>query len=303
MNYIFDDQKKTVVPTTIVTNEETLKSLTHPLRARILTELVHESMYPLQLSRKIGIHEQNIYYHIRALERAGLIKKDKTEAKAGTIAQYYTATKTAYSFIPNFVKSTSTDIKFQEYQQVPEILKSFIKDGNINCKIIVGAPYPHGELNRVEKCGHLAGDIAATLGKYGSTLEKLTYLDTEIDDLRTNLIIVSGLYVNTAQKTVNENLPIRFNESGTKILSDFSKEEYSEPEIGFIVRVKNPIDKRFNIIVLAGIEMQGTMAAVYAFTRYFSRIESGNMFDKSAVAKVIQAIENKGQVVDVRFLE
>ncbi len=303
MNYIFDDTQKTVVPTVLLKSEETLKSIAHPVRARLLKELAHEPMYPLQLSRKLKLHEQNIYYHIRALEQAGLIKKDRTEARAGTIAQYYTTTKTAYSFIPDFVKSTPADIKFHEYQQVPELLKPFVRDGKINCKIVVGAPYPHGELNRVEKCGHLAGEVAALLGKYGIPSSKITYLDTEIEDLRDNLVIISGLYVNTAQKAINGKIPIRFNESGTKIISDFSKEEYSEPDIGFIVKAKNPVDKRFNIIVLAGIEMQGTMAAVHAFTRHFSRIEAGNMFDKGVSAKVVQAIENKGQVVDIRFLE
>ncbi|MCK5473907.1 MAG: hypothetical protein KAI53_00745 [Candidatus Aenigmarchaeota archaeon] len=56
-------------------------------------------------------------------------------------------------------------------------------------------------------------------------------------------------------------------------------------------------------IVLVGIEMQGTMAAVHALIMHFSRIEAGNMFGKGVSAKIVQAIENKGLVVDVRFLE
>ena len=301
MNYIWNSEKNTIIPTKVLKAHSAVNVLGHPIRSRILEMLSEQNLYPMQIAEALKMHEQKVYYHINILKREGFIQSE--DIKLPGAAKLYSLKRTAYSIIPKYTDPKNRELSIQDYITPPEMLKPFVNDGKITCKIVVGSPMPHGDLNRAERCGHLAGDIAAMLGKYGSNDSRLTYLDTEIENLKDNLIIISGFYVNTIQKKFNDALPIRLNESGTKIISKISGDEFSEPETGFIVKMKNPLDDRYNILILAGIEMNGTVSAVHAFTRYFSRIEKGNKFDRKITAKVVQGIEKNGRIEDVMILE
>ncbi len=301
MYYIWNNKNNTIIPTKVMDAHSAANVIGHPIRSKILDMLSERNLYPMQIADALNMHEQKIYYHINILKNEGFI--DAEDIKLPGAAKMYSLKKTAYSFIPKYVNPKHKELSIQDYITPPEILKPFVNNGQINCKIIVGSPIPHGKVNRTERCGHLAGEIAAMLGKYGSSEKRLTYLDTEIDNLKGNLIIISGFYVNMAEEKVNNFLPIKLNASGNKIISTISKDEFSEPETGFIVKIKNPFDKKSEILVLTGIEKNGTIAAVHAFKKYLSRIEKGNKIDRKFTAKVIQGIEKKGQIEDVMFLE
>ena len=60
--------------------------------------LKKEPMYPKQIAYKLKIHEQNIYYYIRKLEAAGLIKIEMEEMMQGTKAKFYTLTSDSFYF-------------------------------------------------------------------------------------------------------------------------------------------------------------------------------------------------------------
>ena len=62
-----------------------LKMMLGKLSWRILTLLSEKEMYPLAIARKLGMHEQKIYYHIRKLERAGAIVIVREEKKKGDL--------------------------------------------------------------------------------------------------------------------------------------------------------------------------------------------------------------------------
>jgi predicted transcriptional regulator len=55
-------------------NPERLKAVLNKLTWRILQLLSEKEMYPMEIARKLGVHEQNVYYHIRKLSRAGAVK-------------------------------------------------------------------------------------------------------------------------------------------------------------------------------------------------------------------------------------
>ena len=46
-------------------------------------------MYPLEIARHLGIHEQIVYYYIRRLAKAGAITVEREENKKGATAKYY----------------------------------------------------------------------------------------------------------------------------------------------------------------------------------------------------------------------
>ena len=63
---------------------------------KILVMLSEKEMYPLEIARKLGIHEQKVYYHIRKLCRAGAITVAREEEKKGAIAKYYKVAAPAF---------------------------------------------------------------------------------------------------------------------------------------------------------------------------------------------------------------
>ena len=68
---------------------ENAKSLSSGLAVRILQLLAEKPMYPIELANSLKVHEQKVYYHIRNLERAGVIRVVKQEGRQGAVAKYY----------------------------------------------------------------------------------------------------------------------------------------------------------------------------------------------------------------------
>ena len=300
MKYIYDDKSKIAIPTEILKDKDAIKVLTHPIRWRILEILSEKPIYPLKIAKSLKLHEQKVYYHLRLLEKYNFVERKKTNEG---VIKYYTTKPIAYSIIPKWVKSKVKEISINAFAPPPAILDGFIEDGKINCKIVVGGTIPHGKLKRISRSSYIAGEIAVTLGRYGSSEKQLVYTDMNLDTKKSNLIIVSGMHVNIIQAELNKYLPIRFDKSGNKIISTISKEEYSEPNTGFICRVKNPFDKTKSVIVIAGLESSGTKAAVHAFKRYLLKISKGNMYDRNTMARVVYGIEKNGKIEEVEFLE
>ena len=50
------------------------KSVSSELAHKILNLLAREAMYPIEIAKALKVHEQKVYYHIRNMEKAGIIK-------------------------------------------------------------------------------------------------------------------------------------------------------------------------------------------------------------------------------------
>ena len=80
----------------MVTDSQKLKTILGSLSWKILTLLSKKEMYPLEIAKQLGVHEQKVYYHIRKLAKAGAITIAKEENKKGAIARYYKTTSQAF---------------------------------------------------------------------------------------------------------------------------------------------------------------------------------------------------------------
>lgn len=271
---------------------KTMKILSDEDRVKILNYLAKKTTYPRKIAYALGMNEQTVYYHLKLLKESGLIEEVKGETN---FVKLYKTKKLAYCFIPGFAESSDKEnINF--YPEPPEFLKGFVKNGEINCKIVAPSPFPHGKYGKGSKSGYLIGEIACVLGNYGISKKRLIYLDEEMNEenRKDNLIIVGGLHVNLVQDEVNDQLPIRFDDEGTKIISYISGEEYLDPDCGFICLSENPFDKTKKIIVLAGLESISTKACIFAFKHHLNKLNKGNMYDRSKKARVVKYIsENK----------
>jgi DNA-binding MarR family transcriptional regulator len=66
---------------TIIDDSQKLKNILGALSWKILTLISTKEMYPLEIARQLGIHEQKVYYHIRKLAKAGAITVTRRKMK------------------------------------------------------------------------------------------------------------------------------------------------------------------------------------------------------------------------------
>ena len=282
---------------------ECIKTLSSPLAQKIIKKLSEKNYYPKELASNLKVHEQKVYYHIRKLEKAGIIEKNRTETKQGAIAQYYSLIKPSFAVC---FKEFETAQKIASYSNESEFLEPFIENGALNATIIVGSPDPHGPQKARARDGYYGIDLALFLGTFLHSIQDLNVrLDTEVreTELKNNLIILGGPIVNSIAHLINRRSPIRFVKNG--IESTISKKHYPGNEIGFIVKMQNPFDKTKKILFVAGNRYAGTRACIIAFLKHFKEIAEGNKYNREIEAKVVEGIDydSDGIVDKVEFKE
>jgi DNA-binding PadR family transcriptional regulator len=303
---------KTFVSDTAIIEPSKLKAALSPLAWKILKIISEKPSYPKEISNKLKVHEQKIYYHIRNLEKAGLIENIIEERKKGALARIYAITNNAFTVL---LKPLAESQKvFHMRKEHKSFLEPFVSEGKFNALIVLGSPEPHGMSRSRAKDGLFATDLGLFFGAFLNYIPEVsTKMDTEVreEDLKNNLILIGGPGVNVITSKVNSKLPIRFEKikehenfySG--IHSEISGKAYSEEGCGLIVKAKNPFDKNKDILVIAGRRISGTRAAILAFLKNFDEICKGNSNDPNVFAKVVEGIDkNSDGVVDsVEFLE
>ena len=288
-------------------SEKQLRAASSRLAQRVLRELSQRPMYPRELAKKLKLHEQKIYYHIRKLEKAGLIEVVNRQTISGTFANVYAVKSSAFVFVLK---------EFSEAHKVPgikssadEFLSPIIENGELNATIIVGSPDPHGPDMARSRDGYYGIDLALMLGSFLTHIDDLSVrLDTEVNSelLQKNLILIGGPAVNMVTQKVNSSLPIYFDEnSNWAIKSSVSNKIYHNAECGIIVKAKNPFNLKKWVLVVAGKRYAGTRAVTLAFLKYLSDISKGNSINSKVPARIVEGLDKNsdGVVDDVRFVE
>ncbi len=284
-------------------SHEAVGALGSDLAQKIVTLLAKEPLYPVEIGRRLKVHEQKVYYHIRNLEKAGIITVVKRETKQGAVANYYGIERPA--FVLKFAELEKTT-KLSHGKNESSFLQPFITEGQLHALIVVGSPDPHGPDKARSRDGYYGMDLALFLGTFLSYVPKINVkLDTEIrdEDLQNNLIIIGGPIVNKIMEKVNSKLPIRFVEGN--IHSTLTHENYPQDECGLIVKAQSPFNKDKSILVVAGKRFAGTRASIIAFLKHFDKVQQGNPHSKSVMAHVVEGVDldSDGIVDDCEFRE
>ena len=88
-----------------------VKALAHPLRIHILRILEDRTASPRELADELGAKLPNVSYHVRFLERLGVLKLVGTQPRRGALEHYYQAngrlrvTGKAWAQVPDIVKN------------------------------------------------------------------------------------------------------------------------------------------------------------------------------------------------------
>ena len=304
---LLQDNGKTqeVKEISIMKDSQKLKMILGSLSWKILTILSKKEMYPLEIARQLGIHEQKVYYHIRKLAKAGAITVQKEEKKKGAIAKYYKTVSPAFGIeFPYGYKPIQNVCTLSVDEPLQKFFKEFIDKGVFDGKIIVGSPSPHGPFKTSARDGHYAAHLALFMGQFAKMpTEFAVKLDVDVKvekEEKNNLILVGGPGTNLLTQEINEYLPIKFIMQSSEhgfLLGGLSSQKtqrvYTSDVSGLIAKIVNPWDNTKRIIVLAGNKAVGTKACVLALTNFWKKtLQNYNGQDTFAV--VIQGFDLDG---------
>ena len=301
----------------IMKDPQKLRMILGKLSWKILVTLSEKEMYPLELARKLGVHEQKVYYHMRKLAKAGAIAVVREEEKKGAIAKYYKPVSSAYGVeLPNEYKTITKLSLLSMDKQIQEFFNEFIRqDGTFEGKIVVGSPTPHGPFRTSARDGHYASYLTFFLGQFAKMPDEFAIkLDVDMKaekEERNNLILVGGPGTNVLTQEVNENLPIRFNMQPSQdgfllggLISGETSRAYTADTAGLVAKITNPWDSTKKVIVLAGNKAVGTKACVLALTNFWKKTLE-NYHAEDTFATVIQGfdLDSDGKVDSIEILE
>jgi len=279
------------------------------LAVKIINELSRQPICAMDLGKKLKEHEQKIYYHLRKMREAGIVKLNGTELRYGMTAKLFELVSPVIA----------TKLNEREYQLkgmdpktdpvVAEFLDPFVKDGKLNARIIIGDPYSHGRFDESSTEGPFVSDIALLLGRFANNLEFPCYkLDTEIkeSDLKNNLILIGNSKTNVLIDNINNSLPLYFDETKDyRLVSRLTGNDYTDPRIGIIIKMPSPFNKNKKLLVIGGVGSRGTRAAVLACTLYFSKMFINAENNNGTLVRIIKGYDRSGdKVIDsVEILE
>ncbi|VVB59797.1 Uncharacterised protein [uncultured archaeon] len=295
-----------------LSSDSGIKSLANSTARKILYALAERPSYPAEIAKKLALHEQIVYYHIRRMERENMIYVKNKSELGGALAKYYAPSESAFAIELPFGEETLAEIPFRkENPKLKQFLYPFISAGKFNASIVVGSPDPHGLHQVRSRDGHYGIDLALQLGQYSAIPEDfVAKLDVDVraeNRYNQNLILVGGILTNVITAEINKYMPVRFDTENfpfRKIISQNSGKSYTEDNCGIIAKITSPFDKDKSIIVLAGIRFAGTKAAVLGLTRHYETILQ-KYSGEDNWGCVVQGldIDGDGKVDNVRVME
>ena len=264
-------------------DSQKLKMVLGSLSWKILSMLSKKEMYPLEIAKELGMHEQKVYYHIRKLAKAGAVTVEREEKKKGATAKYYKTVSPAFGIeFPSGYKPIQNICTLTVDKKLQDFFKENINNGVFDGKIVVGSPQPHGPFKTSARDGHYAAHLALFLGQLAKMpAEFAVKLDVDVKaekEEKNNLILVGGPGTNLITQEINEYLPIKFimqsSEQGFLLgglYSEKTLQVYTSDVSGLIAKIVNPWDKTKRIVILAGNKAVGTKACVLALTNFWKK--------------------------------
>ncbi len=283
------------------------KHLNSHLAKRILNELAIKPDYPKNIAKKLKVHEQKVYYHIRNLEKAGIVEHIRTDVTKGASANIFKLCEPVIVLKFSDVKPTGQMPAIKDISE--EFFYPLIDNGRLNATVVVGSPDPHGPEKARSRDGYYGIDLALFIGTFLNQMDdRKVKLDTEVneDELRGNLVLIGGPVVNNITRQINHKLQIFFDEKNHwAVTSKVSGKSYHADEIGVIVKWRNPFNPKKFVLLVAGKRYAGTKAAIIGMIKHYGEVLKGNKHNPKILAKIFEGIDldSDGIVDDVEVIE
>jgi DNA-binding transcriptional ArsR family regulator len=123
----------------VISNLETLKVISEPLRIQILELLAEEPRTVKQLAGELGIAATRLYYHVNLLELHGLIRVTSTRIVSGIIEKQYQVTacrfrveRSLLDLTPSAGDTTLDTLVSSMFEQMRDEIKTSAQRGLID---------------------------------------------------------------------------------------------------------------------------------------------------------------------------
>ena len=257
-------------------NVQSMRILSNPLTWQIMKLISRRPMYPAQIAKELGIHEQSAYYYIHKLVRIGAIQEKAISHVRGGTATIYEPSSYSFGIEMEWgQKQFEAPINIKkQYSHARKFFSEYTTDNSFNGLIIVGAHDSHGPYKSSAKDGHYAVQLAFFLGTICNVPpEFVVKLDVNAKAEKViheqNLICIGGPGTNIVTAEFNRYLPISFNDRNFWLgLVDSRGKLYNSDNQGLIAKIKNPYNEKRTVIVAAGVRSIGTKSAIIALTNY-----------------------------------
>ncbi len=106
---------------------EQLRTIADPLRARIYDLLVRQPLTAKQVGVALGEAPAKIHYHVRELERVGLVKLVETRERGGILEKYYRAVARILDTPPGLLQSQPDAVLAAARDSLALITRGFLR--------------------------------------------------------------------------------------------------------------------------------------------------------------------------------
>ncbi len=248
----------------------------------ILRLLAKGPNYPSMIARELKLYHQAVYYHMKKLEEAGLVRRASQKTVRGGKAQLYALASDGYA-VEFDVKGEKLALppSFSRSVKLERFLREFItEEGQLDGWIVVGSPEAHGPNRTQGRDGHYAIQLGFALGQFvrlPRTFPVKLDVDLKAEKLQgSNLLVVGGPRTNVISAELNKYMPIRFSEeSFFGAIIDASGRRYLSEFDSVITKIRNPWDSSKVCVVLAGLSGAATKAAVIGLTNMADQVLAG----------------------------
>ncbi len=275
---------------------------------RIIGALADGPDYPSHIARELRVYHQTVYYHIRKLEKAGLVTKTGRKVVRGGAADLYALATDGYA--------VEFDVPAEPFEgphsatrsrSLARFLSEFISGGELDGWLVVGSPEPHGPNRTQGRDAHYAVQLGFALGQFVKLPARFPVkLDVDLKNERlerSNLLVVGGPRTNMVASELNPHLPVRFSDKNFwgSIEDDTGRRYLSEWEAA-VIKVRNPWNEQRACVLAAGLSGAATKAAVIGMTNFAEQVFEG--YDHGDFAAVIRGtdIDGDGKVDSVEVL-
>lgn len=87
----------------VIKNYTQLKTISDPLRVKIVIMLIEKELTVTEISKEIGLEKAKVFYHLKELEKQKMIAIVRKEEVKGNIYKYYRATHNGFKIDKNLL--------------------------------------------------------------------------------------------------------------------------------------------------------------------------------------------------------
>ncbi len=293
----------------ILSDPKALSVLNSKIAMKIVKTLADTPCCAIDVARRLKIHEQKIYYHLRNLERAGIVYTISQERRHGMIAKIYSVVSPVVAtklFERGVEVRNEYDLAISS-SSLLNFFTPFIDNGKLNAKIILGDPAPHGKFDDCGMEGAHVSDLFLFFGRFLKEFNFPNYkLDTEVmkEDLEENLILIGNNRTNTVIEKMNSNLPVYFDSEKPSLISSITKTTYRDDRVGLVLKARNPFNSEKMILLIGGVRTRGIRSAIIYVLKHLAN-KFKDIKSNQGMSIVVQGLDRDGDKIidDIKILE